>query len=409
MSTLFDNIHNKEGLISLCVGAPDDLLLEGCRKIIKQATEVHLASGKLSSFQYGAKLGDPVFRTELAKFLTDQYGSEVESDSLIATAGASQGLQVLLSTLFQSGDVAFVEDPTYFLSIKMLKDDLNMKVVGVPTDTGGIIVEELDRLLTEHAAKARPPTDKKPFSFLVYLVPTFNNPKGGCLPAERCNKIITILRKHNALAVCDDVYNSLPYLDDGPPFVTHAPLRLFAYDMKSDADYKGSVVSNGTFSKLLGPGLRIGWLECPAAVVKCFSENCCYLQSGGGFNHYMSCILGTALQLGLVSKHITYVRGVYYGRMKAMCDAIDELVPQAKYTRPRGGYFVWIELPTKIDSKEFAKFCEEKYKVKFWPGPFCSNDGNFVNFVRFSCAWHKEEVLREAVKRFAEGLKEALQ
>ena len=409
MSTLFENVHDKDGLISLCVGAPDDLLLEECRKLIQKATEALHASGKLSSFQYGAKLGDPVYRTELAKFLTDQYGSKVESDSLIANAGASQGLQVLISTLFQKDDFAFVEDPTYFLSIKMLKEDLNMKVIGVPTDAGGIIVEELEKLLVEHSSKFRAPTDKKPFSSLVYLVPTFNNPKGGCLSAERSKKLVTVLRKHNALGVCDDVYNSLPYLDDGPPFVTKAPPRLFAYDVKSDADYKGNVVSNGTFSKLLGPGLRIGWLECPTSVVKCFAENCSYLQSGGGFNHYMSCVLGTALQLGLVSKHVIYARQVYAGRMKALCDAIDELVPQAKYTRPRGGYFVWIVLPIEIDSRKMAKLCEEKYKIKFWPGPFCSNDGNFVNYVRFSCAWHREEILREAVKRFAEGLKESLQ
>ena len=409
MSHLFDGIHNKEGLISLCVGAPDDLLLEECRKLVQQASEVHLASGQLTTFQYGPKLGDPVFRAELAKFLSDQYGSEVTSDSLIATAGASQGLQVLVSSLFQAGDFAFVEDPTYFLSIKVFRDDLNMNVIGVPTDSDGIIVEELDRLLTEHMVKARPPTDKRPFSSLVYLVPTFNNPKGGCLSEERCKKMVAILRKHNALAVCDDVYNSLPYLDNGPPFVTRAPKRLFAYDVKSDADYKGSVVSNGTFSKLLGPGLRIGWLECPDMVVKCFSENCCYLQSGGGFNHYTSCIIGTALQLGLVSKHVAMIRGVYFSRMKAMCDAIDKFIPQAKYIRPKGGYFVWVELPDKIDSRKLLELCEDKYKVKFWPGPACSNDCNFVNFVRFSFAWHKEEVLREAIRKFGEAVKEISQ
>ena len=410
MSTLFDSLLEQDGeeVFNLRIGAPSRPLLKKCQDIMRQASEHHLKSDDLSLLQYGPRQGHSVFRAELAKFLSNQYEDTVDSADLMVTAGATQGLALLVTLLFNPGDLAFVEDPTYFLAIKVLSEDLNLKVIGVPTDEDGINVEEFDRLLTQHGVKDRPVTHAKPFGSLLYTVPTFNNPTGSSLPPEKCEGLVKVLRKHNVLAVCDDVYNCLPFVDSEPPFTTPGPKRLFAFDKKSHPDYKGNVVSNGTFSKLLGPGLRLGWVELPECVKNLLVWSY-YADSGGSFNQYTSCIVATAFKLGLVTKHVVDAREVYHSQMIALCDAIDKFLPATvTYKRPKGGYFVWLTFPSNVNCRDLQQLCKKKYRVDFNPGSACSCTGSFTNCMRLSFAFYEKHVLQEIVKTIGEALKEML-
>ena len=409
MSTLFDNLLKKDGkeIVNLRIGAPSQSLLKKCRNIILQASQYRLASDNMDLFQYGPQSGHPEFRAELAKFLTKQYGNTVQAEDIVVNAGATQGLGLIVALLFNPGDLVFVEDPTYFLAIKVLSEDFNMKVIAVPTNEDGIDVEEFDKILTHHGVKDRPVSSKKPFSGLLYSVPTFNNPIGCSLPPNKCNELVKVLRKHNVLALCDDVYNCLPFVDSKPPFTTPGPQRLFSFDKKSDPDYKGNVVSNGSFSKLLGPGLRVGWLELPGRV-KNFVVNSAFSDSGGSFNHYMSCIIATALKLDLVEPHLIEAREVYHAQMVALCDAIDQHLPSVSYQRPKGGYFVWLKFPPAINCIELQKICKEKYRLDFNPGTACSCTGSFTNCVRLAFAFYDQAVLIEGVKTIARALEEIM-
>ena len=390
-------------IYSLKAGAPSTLVRQQCAELIQKATlSLHKLDQCPDAFMYGADPGPSVFRQQVAKFLTEQYGDPVDHEDLWVNAGASQGLAFIGSFLFQPGDVVFAEEPAYYIGLRALRDDLAMKVIGIPSDNDGIIVEELEKLIMEHSEKLRPPTEKKPYSAMLYCVPTFNNPTGSILPAEKCKKVIELLRKHNILAFCDDVYNLLSYTDDKPP-----PQRLFAFDDKSDADYKGNVISNGSFSKFLAPGLRLGWMELPERVKKVLKTSA-YASSGGCFNQYISCIVAVALQEGLVKDHLSMVRRVFHSQLNALCDALIKYIPgQFSYQKPKGGYFVWVTFPPDVDCDKLNQICQKKYFVEFNNGSrFATGSGKFKNCMRLCFAYNDSDIIEHCVKQIAMALKE---
>ena len=392
-------------IYSLKAGAPSTLVRQQCAELIQKATlSLHKLDQCPDAFMYGADPGPSVFRQQVAKFLTEQYGDPVDHEDLWVNAGASQGLAFIGSFLFQPGDVVFAEEPAYYIGLRALRDDLAMKVIGIPSDNDGIIVEELEKLIMEHSEKLRPPTEKKPYSAMLYCVPTFNNPTGSILPAERCKKVIELLRKHNILAFCDDVYNLLSYTDDKPP-----PQRLFAFDDKSDADYKGNVISNGSFSKFLAPGLRLGWMELPERVRSLLTISS-YSKGGGCFNNYTSCIIAVALREGLVKDHLLMARKVFHSQRNALCDALVKYIPgKCSYQKPQGGYFVWVTLPSEVDCEKLYAICREKYFVEFNYGSrFAASVGKFTNCMRLSFSFNESDIIEHCVKQIALALKELL-
>ena len=408
MTTMFDYLvmHDKN-VSTLRVGTPSTELRVRCGDLIqKAAQELHRKENFANILQYGPYSGTLEFRSELAKFLSDQYGSSVDLNDVWINAGATQGFQCMGNLLFQQGDIAFVEEPTYFIGLTALRDDFGMNVIGVPTDQDGMIVDELEKLLSQHCHRMRPPTERKPFSGILYCIPTFNNPTGCVLPEERCKKLIKLLRRYNMLAFCDDVYNLLSFIGDKPPFST--PPRLFSFDDKSDPDYKGNVISNGSFSKLLSPGLRLGWMEVPEHVRKILSSSG-YVRSGGCFNHYTSCIVAVALQMGLIKEHLTFVQKVYHNQLNALCCALEKYMPcPFTYRKPKGGYFVWVVLPSEVDCDKLYDICFEKYNVDFNKGSGFSSSGQFKNCMRLSFAFHDGPVIDYCVKQIALGIKEIL-
>ena len=404
-TTQFDRLENgPQKIYSLSAGAPNTNLRQKCAELVQKATlSLHKSEHCPNAFLYGAEPGSAAFRTEMAKFLTEHYGDTVNHEDLWVNAGASQGLDFSAHTLFEPGDIVFVEEPSYYIGLKALKDDLGMKVVGVPSDNDGMMVDELEKLMMKHSSELRPATDKKPYSAMLYCVPTFNNPTGSYLPAERCKKLIKLLREHNVLALCDDVYNLLSFTDGAPP-----PQRVFAFDDKSDADYKGNVISNGSFSKLLGPGLRLGWMEVPERARQVLVTSA-YARSGGCFNHYMSCVISSALQDGLVKEHLLMARKVYRSQCDVLCDALDKYMPgQFSYQKPKGGYFVWVTFPPEVDCDKLFDTCKKKYLVEFNYGSrFCATPGKFKNCIRLSFAFNEPNILEHCVKQIALALKES--
>ena len=404
-TTQFDRLENgPQKIYSLSMGAPSTNLRQKCAELVQKATlSLHKSEHCPNAFQYGADQGSAAFRTEMAKFLTEHYGDTVNYEDLWVNAGATQGLNFIGHTLFHPGDVVFVEEPTYHTGLNALRDDFGMKLVGVPTDNDGMLVDELEKLMMKHSSDLRPGTDKKPYSAMLYCVPTFNNPTGSYLPTERCKKLIKLLREHNVLALCDDVYNLLSFTDGAPP-----PQRVFAFDNKLDADYKGNVISNGSFSKFLGPGLRLGWMEVPERARQVMVTSA-YARSGGCFNHYMSCIISVALQEGLVKEHLLMARKVYRSQCDVLCEALDKYMPgQFSYQKPKGGYFVWVTFPPEVDCDKLFDTCKKKYLVEFNYGSrFCATPGKFKNCLRLSFAFNEPNILEHCVKQIGLALKES--
>ncbi|KAI8091027.1 pyridoxal phosphate-dependent transferase [Gilbertella persicaria] len=234
---------------------PTQLFSEAAQKALSAP---HAAVDML---QYGHELGHPEFLRNLATFLTNAYHSPVYSQHLCATAGASLSLQHILSILTRPETHTrhvYLQDPTYFLVFDIFLD------VGYTRDQWVGIPEEGDSgmrldLLEDHLAKHYQPNDSTTFSSVLYCVPTHANPTGSILSAEKRQRLVELGKKYNMLIICDDVYDILTFEGD-------IPKRLVAYDLESQG--KSVVISNGSFSKLLAPGARVGWIEANERLIQ---------------------------------------------------------------------------------------------------------------------------------------------
>ncbi|KAL8574970.1 hypothetical protein ACOMHN_064501 [Nucella lapillus] len=175
------------------------------------------------------------------------------------------------------------------------------------------------------------------------------------------------------------------------------PKRLLAYDDPADPDYKGHVLSSGTFSKILAPGLRLGWVEGPEHILALLREST-LLWVGGSPNHYTSRVLAAALKMGLLTDHVKRVRTVYKKRAEAVCQVLKKNLPKgATFTEPQGGVFLWITFPEGSDTVAMMKWMAEKYRIFVLPGICASPGKQYGNCVRVSVSYFEEMVLTELV------------
>ncbi|PNF38871.1 hypothetical protein B7P43_G09905 [Cryptotermes secundus] len=245
-------------------------------------------------FQYGITSGLWEFREELAKFLSAKYGDKVHRQNLILTCGATHGLQMILTTIVQPNGVIFVEEASYMIALDALKQFSGMKMVTVPIDSEGVDIAAMENIVREEKSKGSwNVTEEKPFWAVFYTIPIFHNPTGITLPKKRCEALVRAARSLDFLVVCDDVYVLLHYGN-----AVHPPKRLFAYDATLEGYAGGHVISNCSFSKIMAPGVRVGWLEAPARLINTFRASG-YLRSGGGVNQYMAGLITSLLELGL--------------------------------------------------------------------------------------------------------------
>ncbi|BFZ20592.1 hypothetical protein BsWGS_23630 [Bradybaena similaris] len=398
-------LESRKGIISFRTGSPgaetfrgcSDMILTATRNLMTQTQDVDLDT----IFRYGPSGGDKKILQRLSEFLTEEYGNTVDSSDLMLTAGATQGLHMILSLLCQQSTPVFVEDPCYFYGFRMIRDDLRMNLVPVPSDDAGINTETLEELLVSY--KPANSSDKGYWA-VVYLVPVFGNPTGFTYSEECCHKLVQLARRHNVLLVVDDAYNLL-YFTEAPS----APPRLISFDKKTDVDYgKGHVISNGTFSKICAPSLRLGWIEGPAHLIS-YLKSSNLSHSGGCFNHYMSLLMDSILRSGVLSQHVRWLRETYKKRMDVLCNVLDEYSPDgSSYYPPKGGFFLWLKLRHDIDAFEFLRFAAKNFDISFLPGICSSPTGSFKNWARLSISSISKEEVQEGARRLCLAYQEFL-
>lgn len=260
----------------------------------------------------------------------------------------------------------------------------------------GVDVIDLDKKLQMYQFASK----SKIFWSVYYTMPTYHNPTGIVFTNEVNSSLIQLARKYDCLIACDDVYNLLSYDDDKPP------KRLYEFDNFDDDDFKGNVISNGTFSKILSPGIRVGWMECPPRVVETFRD-CGVLKSGGAINNYGSGIITSLIELGLAEKQLKiYSQNNKEGR-DAVCETLEKYLPKCcNYLKPKGGYFVWIKLPDSCDANQVNEYCMREVKVVAISGTRFSVEKKFNNYLRVTFAFHEAGVLREATEKLCKGIHE---
>jgi len=215
------------GTINFGIGQPSADLLPV--DLVRQASMSFFDSAQPFELNYGVTEGDARFLASLADFLTARYGNTVSSDELFVTGGNSQALDLASVVFARPGDTVFVEEPSYFLAFQILRDH-GLNIVGIPVDDDGLSIDALQQALVTH----------KP-AFL-YTIPSFHNPGGQCTTAARRRRVVELAEQLDFLIVADEVYQLLYYYDLPPP----------AYGTMTAS---GKVVSMGSFSKILAPGL----------------------------------------------------------------------------------------------------------------------------------------------------------
>ncbi|XP_018804704.1 PREDICTED: uncharacterized protein YER152C isoform X1 [Bactrocera latifrons] len=400
---LFDgsdwNVYD-DNVLNLGVGAPGPDLLQNCCDIFEAATKHRLKYEKQSNlsylFQYGPTSGSVEIRNAIAEYFSSLYVDDpVKSEDLIITTGASQGLHFVLSTLLDLNGVIFVDEVTYMIALDTMKHFTTLTIVPLKLNDDGVDVKELEKIVREKRFQSK----SKTFWAMYYTIPTYHNPTGILFSEVVCQELANLARQYDFLILCDDCYNILNYTSSKPT------KRLFAYD-----NGPGNIISNGSFAKLIGPGVRVGWLEVPARL-KPILENSGILYSGGCFNNYTSGILASLFELKLAQEHIAIVKRAYKERMLAACEILEKNLPvSCKWIKPLGGYFVWISLPTNTDAGQLLQTCLQDEKIFFIIGsrfaydPMVSN-----NCLRLSISFHKKDKLVDGVTRFCAVLKRHLE
>jgi DNA-binding transcriptional MocR family regulator len=362
-------------LIDLGVGNPGPELLP--LDLLRQAAEHALGQGDAAPLQYGYEAGDVRFRAALAGFLTVQYALKIDPGQLFASNGVSQALDLICTLHAQPGDVVFVEEPTYFLALRIFADH-RLRVIGLPTDEHGLVIEALEEALTRH----RPA--------LLYTVPTHQNPSGATLSLNRRRRLVELSQQHGFTVLADEVYHCLSYGEQPPP-----PLASFVDS--------GSVLSLGSFSKILAPGLRLGWVQGRADRLQTLAQSG-LLDSGGGLNPFTAAIVRSALELGLQQQHLDRLRQVYAGRLAALDEALQrDLAGRISYRRPDGGFFIWARLAGGLDAEALSE-AARAHGVGFRPGVRFSSRGGLRDAMRLCFAYYDEARLAEGVIRLAETI-----
>jgi DNA-binding transcriptional MocR family regulator len=367
----------KPGIISFAGGFPDSAMFDVDG--IREASQKALSEEPGAALQYGATEGYNPLREQLAAFMQAK-GVQVAPDGLIVTTGSQQALDLIGKTLVDPGAKVIVEAPTFLATIQCFRL-YGAQVIGAPIDADGVQVDKLEQLIAEHQPR------------FVYLIPTFGNPSGATLSLERRRRILELAVQTRTVVIEDDPYGDL-YFGAAPP----PSLLALSAQVSGSRDW---LVHCGSLSKVLSPGLRVGWMIGPAELLA--KATMCKQFSDAHTSTYAQATAAQYLKAGRMPATLAHVRQVYAGRAKTMGESLKrELGDAISFTQPGGGLFFWARLTGaggKLkDANEFAKRAIEQ-GVAFVPGaPFFATNPD-VSTLRLSFATVGEDKIREGVAR----------
>ena len=341
----------KPGMISFAGGnpaksaLPDDMVAQIAREVLE-------TDGK-TILQYGATEGYAPLLESLKAYAEEQLGCELPA--VLPVTGSTQAMDLLCKALINPGDVILVENPT-FLGNMQCMHLYEAKLVPVESDENGIILEKLEAAIKEHHPK------------MLYTIPTFQNPTGRTLAADRRQPIAEMAAKYGMIVAEDDPYRDLRYAGDPLPSI-------------KSYDKEGWVVFLGSFSKIISPGLRVGFMAGdPRILRKCTVGK----QSADVHTSNLTqAIVDQYLRRNLLPAHIRSICASYKEQMDAMMQELETFPAGTTYTKPEGGLFIWVELPEHINVLELLEKCVER-KVAYVPGTHFFCDGGHMNTLRLN-------------------------
>ena len=373
----------KPGIISFAGGFPDSAMFDVAG--IREATEKALSEEPGGALQYGATEGYDPLRQQLAAFMASKGAQDVKPEGLIVTTGSQQALDLLGKTLINPGDKVIVEGPTFLATIQCFRL-YGAQVIAAPIDAHGVKADELEQLVAEHKPK------------FIYLIPTFGNPSGATLSLARRKQVLEMAVRTKTVVIEDDPYGDL-YFGEAPP----PSLLALSAQVPGSRDW---LVHCGSLSKVLSPGLRLGWMIAPQDLLA--RATMCKQFSDAHTSTFAQATAAQYLKAGRMPATLAHVREVYAERARVMGESLKrELGEAIEFTQPGGGLFFWARLTGangKLkDAGELAKRAIDK-GVAFVPGaPFFASNPDHAT-LRLSFATADVAKIEEGVRRLGQAI-----
>jgi len=314
--------------------------------------------------QYGAAQGRFSTRESVSVFLSKRHQIAVDPSHLMISTGNSAALGLLCSALRRTHATAFIEDPSYLHAPNILKSH-GIQAIRIPVDQEGLCLDTLEHLLcTNQSAPA-----------FLYCIPTYHNPTGRTLSSSRRKRLLELATEHEFPIIADEPYNLLHFGPNAIPPLASEP----------NADW---VISLGTFSKILGPGLRLGWIHASPRWIRLLVKHG-ELVSGGGLNPVVGTIVQQTIDSGFLDSHIDCIRKTLVHRSKILHQSLANTF--------------WIGIPQSIDANTLLK-AAKPLRVQFTPGSRCGPSSDNHTFMRLSFSFYEPEELVEGAERLVTAL-----
>ena len=370
----------KPEIISFAGGLPSSksFPVEDLKEVI---TEVMENEAEVA-FQYSATEGDKILRKELSKH-SRKSGIECSEENILITTASQQGLDLLAKIFINRGDKVILELPSYVGGLGAF-NAYGADMIGIPMDQEGISSKLLRNKLIKLLSKGEKPK-------FIYLVPDFQNPAGVTISLNRRKEIIEIAHEFDILILEDSPYRELRFEGEPVPSI---------YSLEN----QGHIILLGTFSKILAPGFRIGWVVAHTDIINklVIAKQSADLCS----STFSQRILGRFLEKGYLEKNIEKVKKMYRKKRDLMIEGFEKYMPEGvSWTTPEGGLFLLVTVPKYIDTDKLFDYAL-KYNVAYVIGSAFHCDDSGHNTMRINFSYASEEQIKIGVERLAKAIKE---
>ena len=339
------------GMISFAGGNPSLAALPD-EKVAELACQVLRDNGK-AILQYGATEGYPTFVESLKHYVNTMLGCEVPA--VLPVTGSTQAMDLLCKAFIDPGDVILVENPSFLGNLQCMKL-YQAHIIPVDSDEDGLVMEDLEQKILKYHPK------------MLYTIPTFQNPTGRTLSLPRRRNIARLAAEYQMIVAEDDPYRDLRYWGDPLPAI-------------KSFDQEGWVVFLGSFSKIISPGLRVGYIAGEEAIIR----KCTIGKQSTDVHtaNLTQAIVDQFLRQNLLPDHIRTICEGYRGKLQSMISHLESFPTATRFTHPQGGLFLWAELPAGLNALELLKQAIAR-KVAFVPGTHFFVDGGHENTLRLN-------------------------
>lgn len=349
-----------------------------CEEVKRVSAEI-LEENPVSALVYGVSEGYEPLRNTVREWLKRRNNIGTYDDTIIITAGGTQVMDITTRIMTDKGDTIICEEPSFIGSLNAFRSH-GCKLKGVPIDSDGMNIDELEKAIKEC-----------PDAKFIYTIPNFQNPGGTTLSLEKRKAMYRLAKENGLLILEDDPYGNLRVDGEDVPSI-------------KSLDTDGIVIYAGSFSKILAPGIRVAYAVVPNYLAQAFTIGKQVSDVHTGVLNQM--IVERWFEEYDVDAHIEEIRKIYRKKLNLMCDCLDKNCPEINYVRPQGGLFLWAKLPDNVDMLDYCKRLVEK-KVAVVPGTaFMIDDEAPCHYIRMNFSTPSDENIVKGIEIMAQVLRE---